>query len=210
MPPVATTKAHTEKTCIGRANFKIGRVVHRLHMSIQKDLHSAPRHSFSEQRYDVACRSIAEKLTQCFLVIRNFVFATIAIKSCGVYRARADLQKCGLTEMKFSGRQWMLVKLQRPPPEMRIFFPNPSAVPARPRACRVYQPQWRTSSRPRRHRERGHQKRGSLWRLARRELRNYALIPCPREHGWILGPMPQGKLSEIVGFHQDDQQDGVY
>src|SRR5580698_7572420 len=29
--------------------------------------------------------------------------------------------------MKLSGRQWRLVKLQRPPPEMRIFLPQRSA-----------------------------------------------------------------------------------
>ena len=44
-------------------------------------------------------------------------------KSFGVYRARAERQKCGLAERKFAGPTSMLVKLQRPPPEMRIFSP---------------------------------------------------------------------------------------
>src|SRR5271166_313442 len=49
------------------------------------------------------------------------------MKSAGVYRASTDLQKCGFDERKFSGRQWRLVKLQRPPPEMSIFLPMRSA-----------------------------------------------------------------------------------
>src|SRR5215468_7245036 len=49
------------------------------------------------------------------------------MKSLGVYLARADFAKCGFAEKKFSGVQWMFVKLQRPPPEIRIFFPILSA-----------------------------------------------------------------------------------
>src|SRR6202050_3462851 len=49
------------------------------------------------------------------------------MKSVGEYRASADLAKCGLAEMKFSGLQCRLVKLQRPPPEIRIFLPQRSA-----------------------------------------------------------------------------------
>ena len=40
---------------------------------------------------------------------------------------RADLQKSGLLERNFSGVGWRFVKLQRPPPEMRIFLPGRSA-----------------------------------------------------------------------------------
>src|SRR6476659_4265775 len=47
----------------------------------------------------------------------------IAMKSYGVYRARADLQKCGFCEKKLAGSVYVLVKLQRPPPDMRIFLP---------------------------------------------------------------------------------------
>src|SRR4051794_18460008 len=54
-------------------------------------------------------------------------FSTSAMKSAGVYRANADLQKCGLDDRKFSGPQWRFVKLHRPPPEIRIFFPARSA-----------------------------------------------------------------------------------
>src|SRR6056297_2496536 len=50
--------------------------------------------------------------------------ATRSMKSHWVYRDRADLQKCGLPDRKFSGPAYMLVKLQRPPPEMRIFSPG--------------------------------------------------------------------------------------
>jgi hypothetical protein len=53
-------------------------------------------------------------------------FSTSAIKSAGVYRASADFAKCGLAEMKFSGRHSRFVKLQRPPPEINIFFPTRS------------------------------------------------------------------------------------
>src|ERR1700739_62078 len=49
------------------------------------------------------------------------------MKSPGVNRANADFAKCGFAERKFSGWQSMLVKLQRPPPEIRIFFPTRSA-----------------------------------------------------------------------------------
>src|SRR6185437_11949060 len=64
----------TRKNPVARADFKIGRMVHRLHMSVQEDLHSSLAAFFFQQRHDIACRSIAEKLAQCFLVIRNFVF----------------------------------------------------------------------------------------------------------------------------------------
>src|ERR1700757_167970 len=49
------------------------------------------------------------------------------MKSAGVNRANADFAKCGFAERKFSGLQSRLVKLQRPPPEIRIFFPARSA-----------------------------------------------------------------------------------
>ena len=49
--------------------------------------------------------------------------STRRTKSAGLYRAKADLAKCGFAEWKFSGRVWRLVKLQRPPPEIRIFRP---------------------------------------------------------------------------------------
>src|SRR3954452_22698763 len=45
------------------------------------------------------------------------------MKSHGVYRARADLQKCGFCEEKLAGSVKVLVKLQRPPPDIRIFLP---------------------------------------------------------------------------------------
>src|SRR5674476_1358865 len=38
----------------------------------------------------------------------------------GVYRASADLAKCGLRDTKFSAVAVRLVKLQRPPPEIGI------------------------------------------------------------------------------------------
>src|SRR5437868_6634642 len=50
------------------------------------------------------------------------------MKSVGVNRANADFAKCGFAEMKFSELQWMFVKLQRPPPEIRIFLPARSAL----------------------------------------------------------------------------------
>src|ERR1043166_3221614 len=42
----------------------------------------------------------------------------------GVNRDRADLEKCGFSEIKFSLEQSMFVKLHRPPPEMTIFRPT--------------------------------------------------------------------------------------
>src|SRR5258708_215693 len=51
----------------------------------------------------------------------------MAMMSAGAKRASADFAKWGFSERKFSGRQWMLVKLQRPPPEIRIFLPTRSA-----------------------------------------------------------------------------------
>src|SRR5512146_2454037 len=50
-------------------------------------------------------------------------FSTRAMKSAEPYRDRADLQKCGFDEIKFSAVQLRFVKLQRPPPEMSIFLP---------------------------------------------------------------------------------------
>src|ERR1035437_1300492 len=46
--------------------------------------------------------------------------STRAMKSRGVYRASADLAKCGLRDTKFSAVAVRLVKLQRPPPEIGI------------------------------------------------------------------------------------------
>src|SRR5580704_1879211 len=54
-------------------------------------------------------------------------FSTSAMKSAGVQRARADFAKCSLAQMKFSGWAFRFVKLQRPPPEIRIFLPQRSA-----------------------------------------------------------------------------------
>ena len=54
-------------------------------------------------------------------------FVTNATKSCGVYRDKAERQKCGFCDRKFAGLAYTFVKLQRPPPEMRIFSPIVSA-----------------------------------------------------------------------------------
>jgi len=48
------------------------------------------------------------------------------MKSVGVNRANADRAKCGFSLRKFSGFAWMFVKLQRPPPEIKIFRPTRS------------------------------------------------------------------------------------
>ncbi len=48
-------------------------------------------------------------------------FLTKATKSAGVKRDRADLAKRGLSLRKLAAVTSMLVKLARPPPEMRIF-----------------------------------------------------------------------------------------
>ncbi len=45
------------------------------------------------------------------------------MKSCGVKRRSADRAKRGLADRNRSGATVRLVKLQRPPPEMRIFSP---------------------------------------------------------------------------------------
>ena len=70
--------------------------------------------------------AVAEELAERLFVVRIPCCSTRAMMSAGVKRARADLAKCGLAERKFSGRVWTLVKLQRPPPEMRIFLPTRS------------------------------------------------------------------------------------
>src|SRR6478609_8799367 len=46
------------------------------------------------------------------------------MKSCCVYRLSAEIQKWGLAERNCAGEACRLVKLQRPPPEMRIFSPG--------------------------------------------------------------------------------------
>jgi len=43
--------------------------------------------------------------------------------SCGVKRERADLAKCGFDETKWVPSEKRFVKLQAPPPEIRILFP---------------------------------------------------------------------------------------
>jgi hypothetical protein len=50
--------------------------------------------------------------------------STSAMKCSGRKRASADLQKCGLADRKFAGVVPVLVKLQRPPPDIRIFLPQ--------------------------------------------------------------------------------------
>src|ERR1043166_3068808 len=47
-------------------------------------------------------------------------FSTIAMKSSGVKRAIADLQKCSFSERKFEFAAFRFVKLHLPPPEIRI------------------------------------------------------------------------------------------
>ena len=41
-----------------------------------------------------------------------------------MYLERADLQKCLFLERKLSNSKSVFVKLQRPPPDIRIFFPT--------------------------------------------------------------------------------------
>src|SRR5580698_10913928 len=48
------------------------------------------------------------------------------MKSLGVNRASAERQKSGLSDRKFWGPQRRLVKLHRPPPDIKIFFPGAS------------------------------------------------------------------------------------
>src|SRR4249919_1869856 len=50
--------------------------------------------------------------------------STRAIKSAGLKRPSADLAKCGLADRKFWAVAPALVKLQRPPPEIRILRPG--------------------------------------------------------------------------------------
>src|ERR1041385_7039435 len=45
------------------------------------------------------------------------------MKSSGVKRAIADLQKCSFSERKFEFDTFRFVKLHLPPPEIRIFSP---------------------------------------------------------------------------------------
>src|SRR3984893_4737487 len=67
--------------------------------------------------------------------------ATRDTKSACVWRPSADLQKSGLRDRKRSGALWRLVKLQRPPPEIRILAPTrsvcSSSSPLRPRCLAV-------------------------------------------------------------------------
>ena len=49
--------------------------------------------------------------------------STRLIKSFSVYWLSADLQKCILLDKKCSGSTFRLVKLHRPPPDIKIFLP---------------------------------------------------------------------------------------
>ena len=53
--------------------------------------------------------------------------STRLMKSCWVKRRRAEVANRGFSPRKFAGPQPRLVKLQRPPPEMRIFSPGLAA-----------------------------------------------------------------------------------
>src|SRR5438552_5617060 len=54
-------------------------------------------------------------------------FSTSEMKTLGVYLAKADLQKCGFSEIKLSDVVLIFVKLHLPPPEIKIFLPIFSA-----------------------------------------------------------------------------------
>ena len=50
--------------------------------------------------------------------------STIATRSCGVQLPRAERQKSGFSDKNRAGVVPVLVKLQRPPPEIRILAPT--------------------------------------------------------------------------------------
>lgn len=65
--------------------------------------------------------------------------------------AVAERAKCEFADRQRSGALWILVKLQRPPPEIRIFFPGCSAFSMSKRSVRAALQRQRTSVLPRPH-----------------------------------------------------------
>lgn len=64
---------------------------------------------------------IAEELAKRLFVPGDVVAGQTVQKILRAKACGADLAKCGLAEMKFAGAVWILVKLHRPPPDMRTF-----------------------------------------------------------------------------------------
>ena len=68
-------------------------------------------------------RAVAEQLSQGFLVPGDAVPLDQRDEILRRVAASAERQKCGLSDRNRSGAVPVLVKLQRPPPEIRIFAP---------------------------------------------------------------------------------------
>ncbi len=90
----------------------------------------------------MAIRSSAERSQKswplCFSWKAMPCFLTKATKSAGVNRDRADLAKRGFSLRKLAAVTSMLVKLARPPPEMRIF----SATFSLWSSTKTFKPNW--------------------------------------------------------------------
>jgi hypothetical protein len=99
---------------------------------------------------DVAGRSIAEQLAELFLVIGDAMFFDEANEVGGSIAGERRLGEVGIGRKKIFGVVWRLVKLQRPPPEIRIFLPIRSARSStRRRGVRACRLRWHTSGRQR-------------------------------------------------------------
>src|ERR1700704_6040030 len=81
----------------------------------------APRHSSLSM--SIICRDEPSQNScpHVFSCQAMLYFSTSAMKSCWVYLLSAEWQNRGLSDRKFAGEVCRLVKLHRPPPEMRIF-----------------------------------------------------------------------------------------
>ncbi len=145
--PLATTSARVDAAAVGIDRIAAGAsakgcaatdlsILHRARLPSLLDARS--RHSASS----MAIRSSAERSQKswplCFSWKAMPCFLTKATKSAGVNRDRADLAKRGFSLRKLAAVTSMLVKLARPPPEMRIF----SATFSLWSSTKTFKPNW--------------------------------------------------------------------
>ena len=122
-PPVATTRTGARYSAASqRTTNEVSRVTSRI-LASTMILHSGGAAFGFEHAGDQACGMIAEELAQRFFVIQDFMFFHEGDEIGGGIAGQGRFGEVGILRKEIFGWQWRLVKLQRPPPEMRIFLP---------------------------------------------------------------------------------------
>ncbi len=99
-------------------------VLDALHAAFGADLGTGRLAFVHQHLHDLLGRDVAEQLAQLLFVIGDAVLADQLDEVPGRVARQRRLQKCGLADRKLAGVVPVLVKLQRPPPDIRIFLPT--------------------------------------------------------------------------------------